>query len=79
MYVTGAGTVEGPAAYGTGAGTVEGPAAYDTSNRLFFSSAFITLALAAYTCLLVLFGRLPDITLTRSRRLTQYLCTFEEF
>ena len=55
VYSEGAGNVEGPAAYGAGAGTVEGPGpSENTSNRLFFSSAFIALALAAYTCLLVL-------------------------
>ena len=44
----GAGTVEGPAAYGVGAGIVERPGSSEiTSNRLFFSSAFILSALAA--------------------------------
>ena len=74
VYSEGAGNVEGPAAYGAGTGTVEGPGpSENTSNRLFFSSAVIALALAAYTCLLVLFGRFPHIAVTRSRRWTQYL------
>ena len=44
----GAGTVEGPAVRGAGAETVEGlGSSENTSNRLFFSSAFIVTALAA--------------------------------
>ena len=43
----GAGIVEGPAAYGVGAGIVERTDSSEiTSNRLFFSSAFILSALA---------------------------------
>ena len=72
VYGAGAGTVEGPAAYGAGTGTVEGPGlSENTSNHLFFSFAFIALDLAAYTCLLVLFGHFPDIVVTRSHRWTQ--------
>ena len=57
----GAGTVEGLAVRGAGAETVEGPGSSEnTSNRVFFSSAFIVTALAV----LVLFVRFPDSALT---------------
>ena len=69
VYGMGTGTVEGPAVYGVGVGTVEGPGSFEhTSNCLFFSSALIFHAFAAWTCLLVLFGRLPDIALIHCPR-----------